>query len=59
MRSYVERETQASEHDAWFQRQVQIGLDAARTGDMISAEEVEAEAEKWRREMVGKVASAS
>lgn len=59
MRGYVERAAQAGEHDAWFHRQVQIGLDAARTGDTISAEDVEAEAEAWRREMGRKIASAT
>jgi predicted transcriptional regulator len=53
MRSYVERGMPA--HDAWFRRQVQIGLDAAGAGETISAEEVEAEAEAWRQEMRDKI----
>jgi len=30
-------------HDAWFRRQVKIGLDSAHAGNLVSAEEVEAE----------------
>ena len=37
-----------SEHEAWFCRQVQVGIDSANAGDVISAEEVEAEAIAWR-----------
>lgn len=59
MRNYLEREEQAGGHDAWFRRQVQIGLDAANAGDTISAEEVEAEAAVWRRQMGRKIGSAS
>lgn len=59
MRSYVDRVEQARLHDAWFRQQVQIGLDAANAGDTISAEEVEAEAEAWRREMGRKIATSS
>ena len=43
--------------DAWFRREVQIGLDAANAGDVVAAEDVEAEAVAWRaetrRRMVG------
>ncbi len=59
MRAYVERLEKARGHDAWFHRQVQIGLDAANAGDTISAEEVEAEAQAWRREMGRKIATSS
>lgn len=31
------------DYDAWFRRQVQIGLDAANAGHLISNDEVEAE----------------
>ncbi len=48
MREFVRRQQQASEHDAWFRQQVQIGLDSAAAGDLVAAEEVEAEAESWR-----------
>ncbi|HKR90706.1 antitoxin of toxin-antitoxin stability system [Novosphingobium sp.] len=42
MRAYVAGEREAAEHDAWFRRQVQIGLDSANAGRLIAAAEVEA-----------------
>ncbi|MGB7398014.1 MAG: hypothetical protein WA914_09430 [Candidatus Macondimonas sp.] len=41
-------------HDAWFRRQVPIGLDSTNAGDVISTAEVEAEA--WRVERRQKMA---
>jgi predicted transcriptional regulator len=43
MRDFVRQQQEASEHDTWFRRQVQIGLDAANAGQLIPAEEVEAQ----------------
>lgn len=42
MRDFVRQQQEALEHDAWFRRQVQIGLDAANAGQLILADEVEA-----------------
>lgn len=42
MRDFVRQQQEAAEHDAWFRRQVQIGLDSANAGDLIPAAEVEA-----------------
>ena len=50
MREFVQKQQEAAAHDAWFRRQVQIGLDSANAGDLISAEEVEAEATAWREQ---------
>lgn len=36
------RQREAAEHDAWFRRQVQAGLDSANAGRLILAAEVEA-----------------
>lgn len=36
------RQQKAAEHDAWFRRQVQVGLDSANAGRLILATEVEA-----------------
>jgi len=58
MREYVRRQEDASAHDAWFRQQVQAGIEAANTGDIISAEEVEAEAVAWRAEIRRKLARA-
>ena len=59
MRDYVRQQQEAAEHDAWFRRQVQIGIDAANAGDLISAEEVEAEAAAWREATQQRLASHS
>jgi len=42
MREFVQQQQEAAEHDAWFRRQVQIGLDSANAGNLISAADVEA-----------------
>lgn len=44
MRDFVKQQQGAAAHDAWFRRQVQVGLDAANAGDVVSSEAVEAEA---------------
>ena len=43
MRDFVRHQQEAAEHDAWFRRQVQRGIDSANAGRLISADEVEAE----------------
>lgn len=43
MRDYVQQQQEAVAHDAWFRRQINTGLDSANTGNLIPAEEVEAE----------------
>ncbi len=50
MRDFVKQQQEAAEHDSWLRREVQVGLGAANAGDVVSAEEVEAEAEAWRAE---------
>ena len=42
MREFVQQQQEADAHDAWFRRQVQIGLDSANAGNLIPADEVEA-----------------
>lgn len=59
MRDFVRQQQEAAEHDAWFRREVQIGLDAANAGDVVSAGEVEAEAATWRAETRRKMADAN
>lgn len=41
MREFVQQQ-EAAEHDAWFRRKVQIGLNSANAGNLIPAAEVEA-----------------
>jgi predicted transcriptional regulator len=43
MQDYIEGQRTDSEYEQWFRRQVQIGIDAADAGELIPAEEVEAE----------------
>lgn len=50
MRSFVQQHTQAAEHEAWFREQIQIGIDAANGGELLSTDAVEAEAHAWRIE---------
>lgn len=59
MRDFVRQQQEAAEHDTRFRREVQIGLDAAKAGDVISAEEVEAEALAWRAETRRKMVDAN
>ncbi|KAA0911525.1 CopG family ribbon-helix-helix protein [Pusillimonas sp. ANT_WB101] len=42
MRDYVQQQQDASEHDAWFRRQVQMGIDSANAGNLIPAADVDA-----------------
>ena len=43
MRDFVKQQQEAAEHDAWFRRQVQVGLDSANAGRLVAADDVEAE----------------
>ena len=42
MREFVQQQEEAAEHDAWFRRQVQAGVDSANAGNLIPSAEVEA-----------------
>jgi predicted transcriptional regulator len=50
MRDYVRRQQEEPGYDAWFRRQVETARDAANAGDLVAAEEVEAEFAKRRAE---------
>ncbi|MGL4290842.1 MAG: CopG family ribbon-helix-helix protein [Phreatobacter sp.] len=43
MRDFVRRQQETAEHDVWFRRQVQAGLDSAAAGRLVADEDVEAE----------------
>ena len=51
MRDFVRQQQEIEVHDQWFRREVQLGIDYANAGDLIPAEEVEAEAAAWREEI--------
>ncbi|MCP1828637.1 CopG family ribbon-helix-helix protein, partial [Kerstersia gyiorum] len=38
MRQFVQSQQDAAAHDRWFREQVQIGIDAANAGDVLSAD---------------------
>ena len=59
MRDFVRQQQEAAEHDVWLRRQVQMGLDSANAGELLSNEEVEAKAAAWRAEMRSKLDSAA
>jgi predicted transcriptional regulator len=42
MRDFVRQQQEVAGHDAWFRRQVQIGLDSANAGNLIPTVDVEA-----------------
>ncbi|WP_040857324.1 CopG family ribbon-helix-helix protein [Thiorhodovibrio frisius] len=50
MRDFVRQQREMAAHEEWFRRQVQIGLDSANAGELLSGEDVEAEAVAWRAE---------
>ena len=58
MRDFVKQQQESTDHDSWFRREVQVGIDAANSGAVVSADEVEAEAEAWRIETRRKMADA-
>ena len=59
MRDFVKQQQEAAEHDAWFRRQVQVGLDSANAGRLVAAEDVEAEFASRRDETRRKIQSGS
>jgi predicted transcriptional regulator len=42
MRDFVRQQQETAEHDAWLRRQVQMGLESANAGNLISSADVEA-----------------
>ena len=42
MREFVQQQEDAAGHDAWFRRQVEIGMTSANAGHLIPAADVEA-----------------
>ena len=48
MRDFVRQQQEAATYENWFQREVRLGINDANAGDVVSSEEVEAEAAAWR-----------
>ena len=59
MRDFVKQQQESAEHEAWFRRQVQVGLDSANAGRLVAAEDVEAEFATRRDETRRKLQSGS
>ena len=57
MRDFVKQQQEAASYDAWFQKQVQIGLDEANAGQLISHEEVKSRFEEKRASLLAKLAA--
>lgn len=55
MRDFVRQQQEDSAHDAFIRREVQIGLDAANAGDVVTAQEIESQAAQWRAQMQRKL----
>lgn len=59
MRDFVQQQQEAAEHDAWFRREVQAGIDSANAGELIAAEDMKAEAAAWRAQTRRKLSDSS
>ena len=59
MRDFVKQQQDAAEHDVWFHRQVQVGLDSANAGRLVSNKEVESEFAARRDETRRKIQARS
>ena len=42
MREFVQCQEEAADHDAWFRREVQAGIDSANAGHLMPAADVQA-----------------
>lgn len=52
MREFIKKERETAEYDQWVRQEVEAGRAAVAQGRVISAEEVEAEAAEWRRNLL-------
>jgi len=50
MRDFVRQQQETAEHDLWFRRQVQAGLESADAGNLVSGDDVEARFAERRAE---------
>jgi hypothetical protein len=49
MRDFVQGQQEGAEHDAWFRRQVRVGLDSANAGNLIPSAKFAAKRAETRR----------
>ncbi|MCU4314206.1 putative transcriptional regulator [Acinetobacter bereziniae] len=57
MRDFVKQQQEAASYDAWYQKQVQIGLDEADSGQLVPQEEVKSRFEEKRASLLAKLAA--
>ena len=57
MRDFVKQQQEAASYDAWYQKQVQIGLDEANAGQLVPQEEVKSRFEAKRESLLAKLAA--
>ena len=57
MRDFVKQQQEAASYDAWYQKQVQIGLDEANAGQLIPNEDVKSRFEEKRASLLAKLAA--
>ena len=57
MRDFVKQQQEAASYDAWYQKQVQIGLEEANAGQLVPQEEVKSRFEAKRASLLAKLAA--
>ena len=57
MRDFVKKQQESASYDAWYQKQVQIGLDEANAGQLVPQEEVKSRFEEKRASLLAKLAA--
>jgi predicted transcriptional regulator len=57
MRDFVKQQQEAASYDAWFQKQVEMGLDEANAGQLVPQEEVKSRFEAKRASLLAKLAA--
>ena len=57
MRDFVKQQQEAASYEAWYQKQVQIGLDEANAGQLVPQEEVKSRFEEKRASLLAKLAA--
>ena len=57
MRDFVKQQQEAASYDAWFQKQVEMGLDEANSGQLVSQEDVKSRFEAKRASLLAKLAA--
>lgn len=58
MRDFVKKQQEVTAYDAWFRRELAIGIAAAAAGEVMSAGDAELDAAAWRAQMRDKLTGA-